>query len=196
MTRGTAYLITNKYIMSTQEFNGDMYLDGKGKDMIDCLDRSNCLKTFKTEIYKFNKENFDYNEELFYPEELSYFLDLKGEENSYTLEMTDKNYFDKFFSDWTFWKNISNKNVTIKTRDNIILTLKPKEQIAINFGKSAGHKITKPKPIKNDFVSTSTSIGLMEGRVTRIDSSGDGVYIDVGGDDELIEEFVCYEDII
>jgi hypothetical protein len=36
----------------------------------------------------------------------------------------------------------------------------------------------------------------MEGRVTRIDSSGDGVYIDVGGDDELIEEFVCYEDII
>ena len=113
MTRGTAYLITNKYIMSTQEFNGDMYLDGKGKDMIDCLDRSNCLKTFKKEIYKFNKENFDYNEELFYPEELSYFLDLKGEENSYTLEMTNENYFGKFFSDWTFWKNTSNKNITI-----------------------------------------------------------------------------------
>ena len=58
-----------------------------------------------------------------------------------TVEMTDENYFKKFFSDWTFWKNISNKEIRFKTRDNVILSLKPKEQIAINFGKSSEHVI-------------------------------------------------------
>jgi hypothetical protein len=36
----------------------------------------------------------------------------------------------------------------------------------------------------------------MEGRVTRIDQSGDGIYIDVGTDDEMIEEWVDYDDAI
>ena len=36
----------------------------------------------------------------------------------------------------------------------------------------------------------------MFGRVTRIDKGGDGVYFDVGTDDEVIEEFVYYNDII
>ena len=49
---------------------------------------------------------------------------------------------------------------------------------------------------KGDIISTNTAIGKMEGRVTRIDQSGYGVYIDVGTDDEMIEEWVYYEDVI
>ena len=49
---------------------------------------------------------------------------------------------------------------------------------------------------KGDIVATNTVIGRMEGRVTRIDQSGDGIYIDVGTDDEMIEEWVDYDDAI
>ena len=135
MTRGTVYLISDKYIIETQEFNGDMYLDARGGEVLTLLENVYCLKTFKKEIIKFNKDNFDYNCQLFYPKELNYFMKNK------TIEMTDENYFKKFFSDWTFWKNISNKEMRFKTRDNVILSLKPKEQIAINFGKSSEHVI-------------------------------------------------------
>ncbi len=49
---------------------------------------------------------------------------------------------------------------------------------------------------KGDIVATNTAIGRMEGRVTRIDKGGDGIYIDVGTDDEMIEEWVDYDDAI
>ena len=38
---------------------------------------------------------------------------------------------------------------------------------------------------KGDVIATNTAIGRMEGRVTRIDESEDGIYIDVGTDDEM-----------
>ena len=47
---------------------------------------------------------------------------------------------------------------------------------------------------KGDIIATNNVIGRMEGRVTRIDQSGDGIYIDVGTDDEMIEEWVDYDD--
>ena len=49
---------------------------------------------------------------------------------------------------------------------------------------------------KGDVIATNTVIGRMEGRVTRIDESEDGIYIDVGTDDEMIEEWVDYDDAI
>ena len=47
MTRGTVYLISDKYIIETQEFNGDMYLDGRGGEVLTLLENVYCLKTFK-----------------------------------------------------------------------------------------------------------------------------------------------------
>jgi len=136
MTRGTAYLINNRYIMETQEFNGDMYLNGgKGEDMMNCLLNVNCLKSFKKELVKFNEDNFNYDTQLFYPSKIKDYV-----ENG-IIEMSNDNYFKKFFSDWTFWKNISNNDVQFKTRDNQLIVLKPNQQIAINFGRFEGHKL-------------------------------------------------------
>jgi len=54
----------------------------------------------------------------------------------------------------------------------------------------------KAKIKVGDEISTNTPIGKMFGRVTRIDSEGKGVWFDAGTDDEVIEEFVYYNDII
>ena len=54
----------------------------------------------------------------------------------------------------------------------------------------------KAKIKVGDEISTNTPIGKMFGRVTRIDSDGTGVWFDAGTDDEVIEEFVYYSDII
>lgn len=138
-TRGTIYLITDKYIMSTLEFNGDMYKDGYGGEIMEELEYVKSLKDFRKTITNFNNRNHQYNEDLFYPVQKKAFLTKKGTE--YIIEMTDDNYFTKFFSDWTFWKNISNEKIIISTRNEYHknIELKPKEQIAINFGRYDGH---------------------------------------------------------
>jgi hypothetical protein len=53
--------------------------------------------------------------------------------------MTDDNYFQFFFSDWTFWKNLTNEDVKIITIEKEEIILKPNEQVAIKFGHFEGH---------------------------------------------------------
>lgn len=133
--------------MSTLEFNGDMYQDGYGGEIMEDLLDVHCLKDFRKIMTEFNDRNHQYNQRLFYPNHRKNFLTKKetiwGRKN--TIEMTDENYFKDFFSDWTFWKNVSNETIIISTRDNQEeqdnpgIELKPKEQVAINFGHYSGH---------------------------------------------------------
>lgn len=131
MTRGTIYFITDKYILETTEFNGSMYPEECGNGVIERLSNVNSIKDFKNEIKDFNKKNHDYDSQLFYPIKRSTYI---SEE---TIVMKD--YFKNFFSDWTFWKNCSSKTITFKTRDGKEIILEPSEQVAINFGREAGH---------------------------------------------------------
>ncbi len=134
MTRGTFYTITNDLIIETIEFNGGMYPTEHGKDAIEMLENINNLQEFTVELKKFNKEKYNYDSnELFFPHERKEFM---KKEN--VIDMS-KNYYELFFSDWTFWKNFSNETVKFKTSDKKEIELKPQEQIAINYGKYARH---------------------------------------------------------
>lgn len=131
MTRGTLFLICDELIIKSIEFNGDMYPDGHGQEIIKCLEETETGGDFSDFIEKFNKENHGYKdvESLIFPLEKSRYI------NNGKVVMTDDNYFEDFFSDWTFWKNISKKAIKIKTIDSSkLITLLPNEQVAINFG--------------------------------------------------------------
>ena len=132
MTRGTIYFVTDKYIIETLEFNGDMYPSGHGNDVIGRLENVDSIKTFKKEIIEFNKSAHNYDEGLFHPTKRSQYLSSKN-----IVDMKD--YFNDFFSDWTFWKNCSSKDITFVTRENEKIILKPNEQVAINFGHKDGN---------------------------------------------------------
>lgn len=128
MTRGSFYLITDKYIVASVQFNGDMYLEGHGLDAIKMLSKVKTLKEFKATIEEFNKDRHQYEEQLTYPEKRSYYI---TENNVIDF---NENYFSKFNSDWTFWKNVSTNDVTFLTRDKGTIILKPNKDIAINYG--------------------------------------------------------------
>lgn len=133
MTRGSFYIVLDDMIVETIEFNGDMYPTGHGKHAIEMLERVNNLQQFTVELNKFDRENYNYKEKLYYPQERQVFM---KKEN--VIDMS-KNYYELFFSDWTFWKNLSKKTVTFKTDDKKTITLEPKEQIAIYFGRYDRH---------------------------------------------------------
>jgi hypothetical protein len=116
-TRGTAFLVTDKYILETVEFNGDMYRDGLGQEMVNILNEVKNVNDFKEGVDNFNKENHDYEGfdlstlrvRVNYIEE-----NTRGED---IIKFTDENYFKLYFSDWTFWKNLSSKDITFQTRE-------------------------------------------------------------------------------
>lgn len=147
-TRGTAFLVTDKYILETLEFNGDMYRDGCGQEMINMLHEVKNVNEFKEGIDNFNKENHKYQGfdlstlrvRNNYIEE-----DTRGED---IVKMTDENYFDIYFSDWTFWKNLSSKDITFKTREGASILLKKGEVVSICFGKKAAHYFGSDKVLK------------------------------------------------
>lgn len=63
MTRGTFFVVTDSGVFSSDEFNGDMYPDGYGKIAFELLrDKIVDIKTFKSEIKKFNNNYFEYDE--------------------------------------------------------------------------------------------------------------------------------------
>ena len=136
MTRGSLYLICNELIIESIEFNGDMYPDGHGQDVIKAFEDIETANDFRIAVEKFNKEKHGYTDISSLTRPIKRCDYMTGDK----VVMTEENYFDKFFSDWTFWKNISDKTVKIKTKDSSkLITLLPNEQVAIRFGSYEGH---------------------------------------------------------
>lgn len=149
MTRGTAFLVTDKYILETLEFNGDMYRDGCGQELVNILHEVKNVNDFKEGIDSFNKENHDYK---------GFGLSTLRVRNNYIEEntrgedivkFTDDNYFKLYFSDWTFWKNLSSKDITFKTREGASILLKKGEVVSICFGKKAAHYFSSDKVLEH-----------------------------------------------
>lgn len=134
MTRGQIAIITDGGIMTSIEFNGDMYLDGgHGEDAINSLKNSTDIATYQYEVAKFNMEHHHYND----CDRLTYEL---GEQ---ALDFT-KDYFDIWFSDYIYIKNLKKEiaELITETRDeNDKITgtkkvkLAPNEIAVLCFGK-------------------------------------------------------------
>lgn len=134
MTRGKMILITDKAVLISTEWNGDMYPEGNGIDAFKRMLRVNSLGTFLMEVTEFNTEYFNYENELVYEESLEW-LD-KAKDFS-------EGYYDNWFSDWLYIKNISSKPIIFKAKIDIDLAeapatedrvIMPDEVSVFNFG--------------------------------------------------------------
>ena len=135
MTRGTIFCLCNDLIIESIEFNGDLYPSHYGQDVIKFLEQIETANEFRLAVEKFNKEAHNYTDyDLTFPRKKSFYM-----KDDNIIKMTKANYFKKFGSDWTFFKNISDNTIIIRTTERKSIELKPMEQVAINFGHYEGN---------------------------------------------------------
>lgn len=155
MTRGQISIIYKGYnakdisVMTSIEFNGDMYMPtkkwhGHGQQVINLLKKVNDVANYQYAVAKFNNDNHHYCDY----ERLTY--NVKGQEAIDMLDFT-KDYFDNWFSDYVYLKNITKEPVEIKTEicnkdgeciRTTITAIQPNEIVVLCFGSIA--KIVKP----------------------------------------------------
>lgn len=118
MTRGQIAIIKKEYgkniILTSIEFNGDMYMPtkswaGHGQQVINALRRVDDTANYQYEVAKFNNNNHHYND----CHSLTHTLPIEA------LDFT-KDYFNYWFSDYVYIKNITLETVKLTTeeRDN------------------------------------------------------------------------------
>lgn len=117
MTRGQIAIIYKAYgakekdisVMTSIEFNGDMYLkDGHGNEVIRNLKKVYDVANYQFMVAKFNNDHHHYCD----CDRLTY--DATKEKAYRMLDFT-KDYFDIWFSDYVYLKNVSNETITIKS---------------------------------------------------------------------------------
>lgn len=126
MTRGKLILLTEGGMHITDEFNGDMYMEnGHGEEVIERLQRVTDPDSFEKEVRAFDKANFEYYKD---DDPVIYFIGLP------VVDCTYDTYFDKWFSDYLYVKNIDticHKIIDAKGQKQII---NPDEIFVIHFG--------------------------------------------------------------
>lgn len=144
MTRWTFYLILNDKLLSSLEFNWDMYPPTEWwgwywNEALKVLKNVKTEKDFEKMVDKFNKEHHNYqNEDLIYNHTLKTLIKYKD---------FSKDYFDFWFSDWIFIKNLSDKDYNFILRDwEWVFTLKKWETIRFNFWRIGQEDIKKYYP--------------------------------------------------
>lgn len=122
MTRGQIICITNEGVKTSIEFNGDFYLSYHGKNIIKELKKDMTYNDYIKFIEKFNKENFEYDEQLVYDVDKEY------------LDMNREDYISTWFSDYLYIKNISDKDQIIIDEELNEITLHPQGYVVLYFG--------------------------------------------------------------
>jgi len=147
MTRGTLILITNEQVYNSIELNGDMYPEGLGDKTFNLLSDVTDLKTFKDVVLLINN-NYSHegrliHKKVWFVETLTHFGaggDMYDEmegmfESDNSIDFNNNYYsFGRFFSDWIFIKNISDKDINFKDREEEEYILSAGQTIRLNFG--------------------------------------------------------------
>ena len=132
MTRGTLFCIGKKgYVYKSREFNGDMYPSGYGDTVFSELKKVSTMKQFRTLIEEFNARHYAYSSGLHYksaPETIR----LRSTWASCPCIDITNCYFERFFSDWTFWLNLSEKPIIFRLHA-CRYTLLPGNAVRFNF---------------------------------------------------------------
>lgn len=131
MTRGQITVIAKYYgskeptIITSIEFNGDMYMEvpGYGEQVVSLLDEVVDIANYQYAVAKFNNEHHHYNDP-----QLTYKFN-----NLDALDFT-KDYFENWFSDYVYLKNITDETVCIKA-SNGEYELNPGDIVVLCFGK-------------------------------------------------------------
>lgn len=136
MTRGKLVVITNHGVYSSIEFNGDMYPEGCGEDAIRELIRVDNTGKFLDAVIRFNREHHNYEIE---EEELIF----NCGNNIVSLFDMSVDYFDKWFSDYLYVKNMTDKPVPWKDRNGTAHIMEPGSITVIYFGMQSECDISK-----------------------------------------------------
>lgn len=136
MTRGQIAIIMESKVMTSIEFNGDMYMPtkkwaGHGRKVINALKKVYDVATYQYEVAKFNKDNHHYND----CDSLTHIQGLD------TLDF-NQDYFGNWFSDYIYIKNLTQKDITLKSyktdkkgNDKAVdVVLKPQAIAVLCFG--------------------------------------------------------------
>jgi hypothetical protein len=153
MTRATLIVIDDKKYYNSCEFNGDGYPEGHGLLYMKIVEKITSVEEFKKIVEFFTKKLW-FSGEYAHRGGEDMTTVYEGKKNkifntrSVNAKYVDftKDYFDLFFSDWVFIKNLSKdtiaflckRNFASKTEEAELVLLKPNEQIAFNFGYSKG----------------------------------------------------------
>lgn len=130
MTRGKIIVFHKDGIISSTEFNGDMYYECHGREVFENLQKISTIEEYEQFIEDFNTQNFGYSTEEY---GLTYNpLDYYTEED--LLDMRT-GYFDKWFSDYLYFKNLRDENVVITDDNSIKVIVAPNGIVSLNFGK-------------------------------------------------------------
>ncbi len=123
MTRGQiAVVLPDGNLLTSVEFNGDMYLSYHGRNVVEGLIQVNSEEDYRKFVEEFNEKNFQYSDRpLFFTCDDSYF-DMS----------TD--YFDKWFSDYVYIKNLSDKPVVFTDSQGRKIQIDSDTVCGFNFG--------------------------------------------------------------
>lgn len=129
MTRGKIVLATDKTTYTSIEFNGNMYWDRYGKEVVPALQKVNDYKDYIKLVTEFNGKYFKH------PEQLTYNLRTFKQRKLLRLFDMSVHYWKKWFSDYLYIKNLSESPLTVKTRNDLIVTLNTNGVLVLDFGK-------------------------------------------------------------
>lgn len=154
MTRGQIVVFHSEGITTSTEFNGDMYFPddkwaGHGQQVVDALKDINTVDDYKKFVKAFNDEHFQYEEDLFY----NPLVDGSGELTEEKLLDMTEGYYDNWFSDYLYFKNLRDDDVHITTMDGNMLTVEPNGILVLNFGDYEPHCVEH---------STGVTVGIPE----------------------------------
>lgn len=127
MTRGKIIGFFGDKAVVSCEFNGDMYYDRHGKEVIKWLRKTGTESELRDFIEAFDAENFGYRKK--YGDELVF-----EHENEAELWRLDKDYFGKWFSDYLYVKNFSDTPLEITTKKSGKIVLEKGDIVSVYFG--------------------------------------------------------------
>lgn len=123
MTRGQIAIITPEgKILTSIEFNGDMYYAGHGQYIFDELECVDTVEEYKELVGNFNRENFGYTDRDMFCECDDSFFDMQDD------------YLGKWFSDYVYIKNLSEKPVVFTDAQGKKIELNTGTTAVFNFG--------------------------------------------------------------
>lgn len=172
MTRGTGVLILADKLRITDEFNGDMYFVnyGWGKEFFEAVKNSQSEKEFDKAMKDFNKEHHNYED---------FSLHTITDNVEEMLDMS-KNYFENWFSDYLYIKNLSGEDKKIISKENNeTYTLHNGETIILCFGE------IEPGSGDNDIIGVEK---ITKGYRVKIDVGSIWVYVEAESEDNAICE--------
>lgn len=112
MTRGSFYLLGEKKVYVSVEFNEDMYPGGNFEEAVDMLNSVESVSDFKTGTEAFNIHHYNYPGDLVF----NHGFNLNGISENIVDFRT--NYYANFFSGYIFIKNLSGRDYRVLLKDS------------------------------------------------------------------------------